>query len=352
MLHVLTGPTCNNNCLFCMEEDRAARQAHVAAQTPRDVRAMLEAHDQRDEVLFTSGEPTLNDDLLAYVKWARQEGYRVIGLITNGRLLSYPGAARRLVAGGVNKITVSIHGHAARLHDGLTRTPGSFEQGLAGLERVVAQRRAARHLTVITSTVINRRNLPHLADIHRLLAARQPELMVFNVIMPLGRGARHISSLVPRHARVAEAFARLAARLEPEALRRVRLVDLPVCVGRDLPGLVWGEPEAFEQYEARGSSGLQGVDPAPCDPQGGAALRGDGDYDVTSRRAKEAALRQHVGPCEDCAARPLCPGVYRAYVEAFGTDELKPISAEALPSLAAHVRPGVGGRRGRRFLVE
>ena len=50
MLHVLTGAACNTTCLFCMEQDRAARAAHVGAQAPADIRAMLAAHEDREEV--------------------------------------------------------------------------------------------------------------------------------------------------------------------------------------------------------------------------------------------------------------------------------------------------------------
>ena len=34
----------------------------------------------------------------------------------------------------MNRFYVSIHGHTKKLHEGLTRTPESFEQTVAGLD--------------------------------------------------------------------------------------------------------------------------------------------------------------------------------------------------------------------------
>ncbi len=346
MLHILTGAACNNNCLFCMEEDRAARAAHVGGQSRQDIRAMLSSHAERDEVLFTSGEPTLNPDLLEYVSWAREEGYRVIGLITNGRMLSYPGAAGRLAARGVNRITLSIHGHTARLHDGLTRTPGSFAQSNAGLGELLSLGKTPG-LTIQTSTVVNKRNLEQIEAIYSFLARRDmgPDLVVFNVMMPVGRGARHFDAMVPRYVEVARALKELTAGMTPDELRGTRLVDLPVCAGRELPAQLWGEPEPFEQFEAQGSSGLQELSPIPGEQSAPALVDQDRSYYLTSRRLKEDHQREQEGPCRSCAARSLCPGVYRRYTEAYGWDELVPIGADELPGLMAHFRSGAREKR-------
>lgn len=351
MLHVLTGAACNNNCLFCMEQDRQARAAHVGAQSPADIRAMLAAHEDRDEVLFTSGEPTLNPSLLDHVASAREEGYRIISLITNGRLLAYPGVARRLVERGVNRVTVSIHGHTARLHDSLTRTPGSYVQSRAALTNLLRLRRG-RQLEVRTATVITRRNLEHLGDILGALARGAPDHHVLNMVMPVGRADRHFEILVPGYSEVARTLACLAHG-EPSWLGRTRLVDMPVCVGRVLPPHLWGEPEIYTQFEAVGSSGLQGV----CDGQGAGraepAISGqERAYYQTGRTRKDAHQRVRDGKCQGCAARPVCAGVYRRYLDARGDEELTPLSAQELENLAPHLRSGDRAKKGRIRLAD
>ena len=354
MLHLLTGARCNNNCLFCMEQDREARAAHVGGQRLEDLRAMLAHHEDREEVLFTSGEPTLHPDLLKLVGWAREEGYRTIGLITNGRLLAYAGVARRLVARGINRVTVSIHGHTARLHDSLTRTPGSYDQSRAALDNLLRLRAAGSRrgrLEVRTATVVTRRNLPHLGAVLASLGRGTPDQHVLNMVMPVGRAGRHFRAMVPRYTEVASALSRLAEKAPPW-LPRTRLVDMPVCVGRALPATLWGEPEAFTQYEAVGSSGLQDHCPAAGVGGEGATVAGEErDYYPTDRARKDLVLRAQEGPCRGCAARPVCSGVYRRYVEVRGHGELCPITADELADLAPHLRPGDRAKKGKVRLV-
>ena len=345
MLHLLVGARCNNNCLFCMEHDREARAVSVGSQSPAQVCAMMAAHPDREQVLFTSGEPTLNPALPRYVARARREGFRQIALISNGRCLAYPKLAGALVRSGLTRVTVSIHGHTARLHDSLTRTPGSFEQSCAGLANLLALRQQQPRLEVHTATVINRRNLDQLEPLHRFLVQGDPELVVFNVMMPVGRGAQQLQRLMPRYADVATAFARLAAGLTPAQLWQIRLEDLPPCVGRLQP-LLRGEPERFLQYEALGSSGHSeqagAGDRAPAE-----APRLAGFY-LTSRQRKDRQLRVKQGPCLRCAARARCAGVYRCYAEALGTGELRPFGAHELAAAERlHPRPDKR-RRSRR----
>jgi pyruvate-formate lyase-activating enzyme len=259
VLHVLVGRSCNNNCLFCMEADRQGRADHVGAQTRDHVRRMIVDHPDTSEILFTSGEPTLCPDLPQYVSWAKESGFRTIGLISNGRRLAYPGYLEDLVDRGLNRITVSIHGHTAKVHDGLTRAPGSFLQTRAGLARCTRLSRTLP-LRVHTSTVLNRRNLPHLRALHDMLHVLGVHEMVFNVMMAKGLGAKHAAALLPHYDGVVLAFEALCAGLDTDAIRRVRVVDMPPCVLRRLPHGIGGELETFEQYEPTGSTGLSGLE--------------------------------------------------------------------------------------------
>jgi len=195
MLHVLVGPTCNNNCIFCMEDDRERRREHVSAQTLPDLLAMLASYQSRDAVLFTSGEPTLSPHLPVLIRRARELGYRSVGLITNGRRLAYRQYAEALLKNGLTHLTVSVHGHTARLHDGLTRTRGSFEHTAAGLKHLSALKERY-WFQWLTSTVVTRRNLPHLPAIHAFLAALPLDGLVFNVMMARGRGEQHFERLM------------------------------------------------------------------------------------------------------------------------------------------------------------
>ena len=46
-LHVDIGSFCNNNCIFCMEEDRGARAFRVGSIGPDEIRSILESKKVR-----------------------------------------------------------------------------------------------------------------------------------------------------------------------------------------------------------------------------------------------------------------------------------------------------------------
>ena len=387
MLHVLIGAGCNNNCLFCMEADRRRRAARWSGQSPADVRAMIASYEGRDEILFTSGEPTLDPDLLAYVSFAKERGYRTIGLITNGRRLAYADYVKRLVDSGITRVTVSIHGHQPNLHDGLTRCPGSFGQTLAGLDQLVRVQRS-HGIQIHTSTVITQRTLPYLRDIFRLLTARGVDLVVYNVMMAKGRGAVHAARLMPRYGEVVRRVGALCARVDRAHLRRLRVEDLPPCFGRLLPAIVRGDPEEYEQFEESGSTGLPelevvseastaqplarhaddeqapplsahhlpgnfapGASPSPrCSSSRIAALdhsssegrlvasvrervarvdlQAKGDYYLTQRSDKDSWLRVKGESCTRCALANRCAGVWEPYVSLYGWGDFTPVTGD------------------------
>ena len=61
--------------------------------------------------------------------------------MTNARALSIQRYAAGLVKAGINRFYVSIHGHTAKLHESLVRTPEAFEQTVAGIRNVAALKR-------------------------------------------------------------------------------------------------------------------------------------------------------------------------------------------------------------------
>lgn len=301
-LHVGIGAVCNNHCLFCME-DRAARAAVNGAMTAERVRWVLERERGAAEVCFTSGEPTTRPELPTFVAWARELGYRRVSLMTNGRRLAYAPYAAALLRAGLNRVYVSIHGHEARLHEGVTRAPGSFAQTVAGLRAVASLKRPGDQLH--TSTVVNTRNLPHLAEIYRFLRGVGVDQVVFNAMRPPeDRAPAYFGSLWPRYRDVSATFARLCGQEEPRA--PAFLVDVPACVTTGIPDFNRGFVERHRLWAPGGRE---------AEPNRALALVTRGDA-----RAKRPA-------CGGCRYGPHCDGVWRDYVARHGWEEFEPVPA-------------------------
>ncbi len=221
-----------------MESDRAARFVRNSSIEPAQVRALLESHRGAEEACFTSGEPTTNPHLADYAAWARELGYRCISVMTNGRMLSHPPTARRLIEAGVNRFNISVHGHDAALHESLTRTPGSFAQTVRGFTVLKALAIRTSPVEIHTSTVVNKRNLQHLTQIYALLRGLGADQVVFNAMEATGRAHVHFDRLFPRYSEVVGAFRNVLQHAE-SALHEPRamafLVDVPPCLTEEIP---------------------------------------------------------------------------------------------------------------------
>lgn len=297
-LHVNAGAHCNNNCLFCAEDDRAGRARMVGGQRPDHLLEIMAAFPYRDHLCFTTGEPTLNPLLPWLVRSAAELGYREVALITNGRRLGDEAYLARLLDAGLNVVTISIHGGDPKLHDGLTRTRGSFAQTLRGL------RAAASRVRLHTSTVITRRNLPHLHPLLALLGRVSVDQAVLNVAKPRGRAQERAARLLARYDEIAsavgEAVGRLGALAPP-----VFLEDVPRCATSGLPAEVRGVLEHNLRYDL-------------VDREGGQ------QFEEFDRLRTEGGLRTKRADCARCPDEPSCPGVWSRYLEVYGWTGLDP----------------------------
>ena len=108
-VHLSIGPTCNNNCVFCMEEDRDGRYVNNSAMTPERVRWILEGH--RGAITRIAYSP---------------DGHHLASADTNRELIVWPSS------GKTAKITGWVF-HSARINDvAWSRTSRLFRR-LSGL---------------------------------------------------------------------------------------------------------------------------------------------------------------------------------------------------------------------------
>lgn len=325
-VHILTGAICNNNCVFCMEEDRDARY-DTNSQTDDDlVRFILKEKRGAEEICFTSGEPTTNPRLPVWVKWAKEGGFPRISVMTNGRALSYEKYARALIGAGMNRFYVSIHGHTQRLHEGLTRTPKSFEQTVAGLD--VLAKYARYGVEVHTSTVLTKRNLPELSAIYRFLREHGVHQVVFNVMQANGRAHTYFEHIFPSYTETAAAMrAFLDQAGEPEVM--AFLVDIPLCTTGSLPDFNRGYVESYIHYEP--ASNAQRLI-SPSELLSRTTQQADRELVAIARADLDGVERSKRAECAQCRYYQQCEGVWNNYLERFGWDEFVPVPAAQPPA--------------------
>ncbi|HSN98175.1 MAG TPA: radical SAM protein HxsC4 [Candidatus Nanopelagicales bacterium] len=319
-IHVSLGAVCNNNCIFCMEEDREGRYENNSAMTSDRVRWILEQNLGAEEVCFTSGEPTTRPELPDLVALAKRLGYRRISVMTNGRRLSHLPYAAALVKAGMNRFYISIHGHTKRLHEGLTRTPESYEQTVGGLDTVTRLKRFGVELH--TSTVLTDRNLPHLLDIYRFLRAHGVDQVVFNVMQANGRANTYFDQIFPTYADTAAQFRRFLDEVS-EPRPQAFLVDIPLCTTESIPDFNRGYVEKYTHYDLDERELLLKDRKDERKQSGGGrglvlVTRQDLDEDQRDKRPE----------CASCRYNSVCEGVWRNYHRRYGWGEFTPVTGE------------------------
>lgn len=157
------GFSCNNNCLFCVNETDHIRNLDLPTC---EVKAMLqETKAFFDGIIFNGGEPSIRTDIVELVSYAKEIGFKTIMMISNGRMFAYPDFCVRLFSAGLNLVFVTIEASHAALHDRLTAVKGSFNETIQGIRNL-----KKNGTEVYTNTVINKINCPDLPNLPLLLS--------------------------------------------------------------------------------------------------------------------------------------------------------------------------------------
>jgi radical SAM protein with 4Fe4S-binding SPASM domain len=125
---------CNLDCRHCYcnlpANDARAKDAELALEQIE--RILAEARDMGAFwILLTGGEPLVRPDFRDIYLACKRLGL-VTTLFTNATLIDEEWA-ELIAAHRPFRVEVTIHGSRAEVHDGVTRTPGSFEKCLRGV---------------------------------------------------------------------------------------------------------------------------------------------------------------------------------------------------------------------------
>ena len=149
---------------------------------------------------MTGGEPTLQTDMfLESLGRVREKfPYTQVLLLTNGRSLSdkwlFSQVCERHPANF--RIAIPVHGDTAELHDYITRAPGSFEQTILALKRLMNS-----DIKIEIRIVVTKANCENLLGIAKLITKLFPRVFCINFIglEPRGNCALNFDSVYIDH---------------------------------------------------------------------------------------------------------------------------------------------------------
>ena len=160
------GKACNNRCVFCLDglPKREDRSYMPLPEMKEEIdRWYAEGHRSLG---FLGGEPTTCPWLPQAIEHAAGLGFTRIAIATNATKLRKDYYVDRLLDAGLTRVTVSSHGHTAKLEDRLTRVPGNFDKKQQALRLLVERREAGRLRDNVSVNIVlngwNYRVLPRM----------------------------------------------------------------------------------------------------------------------------------------------------------------------------------------------
>jgi MoaA/NifB/PqqE/SkfB family radical SAM enzyme/peroxiredoxin len=288
-----TGYNCNSNCVFCVIGDKL----FTGDRSTEDcIAELVESRKTCDDVVFTGAEVTIRADFFQLVAAAKRLGYRNIQIQTNGRMFAYREFCERAVRAGANEFSPSIHGHVAKLHDGLTRSQGSFDQIVQAMKnlRALGQR-------IVTNTVATRQNMKHLPALAHMLVELGVAQYQIAFPHPTGHAETYFHGVVPR---MRELAPHIHAALEVGVRAGVP------CMAEAMPYCTMA---GYERY----------VSELYIPPT---EIVYDGFVVPDYERDRVERGKTRFAQCATCRFEPICEGPWREYPEHVGDAEFRPVA--------------------------
>ncbi len=176
-----TTRNCNLACVHCR-----ASATCGPYEGELDTRTSLRLLDEIAEVakpiiILTGGEPLLRDDIFELARHGTDLGLRMV-MACNGTFID-TATARKMKDVGIKRISVSLDGSTADIHDTFRGVPGAFEGALRGLEN--AKKAGIEFQINTTITKANLKQIPKILDLAVTLGAVAHHIFL---LVPTGRG--------------------------------------------------------------------------------------------------------------------------------------------------------------------
>lgn len=285
---------CNNCCDFCVQGDKRFK---YSGRELDDIKTALSdaKKDGCDEVVFTGGEPTIHQDIIPAVQFAKDLGFKVIQIQSNGRMFAYKDFCQKIINAGANEFSPALHGSTPEIHDQLTKSPGSWQQVVQGIKNL-----KSLGAYVLTNTVITDKNYQDLPAIARLLVSLDVDQFQFAYVHIIGSAAKNKNFIVPRKSDIMP-FVKQGLDIGIRANKRVMTEAIPYCL-----------MSGYESYIAEKQI------PETQIYDGDGLLKNYREYRTVRGKAKRKE-------CKLCKYFNICEGPWKEYPEIYGWDEFIPV---------------------------
>jgi len=285
---------CNLACIFCTAHTPST-MGMSTVEVMKNLTYLKKNGSGR--VALTGGEPTLRDDLVSIIQYAKGLGLK-IQLQTNAVLLKDKALAYRLTEAGVDQFFVSLHGHTPELFCEITQS-GQYGDVIKGIQNLVSA-----GADVAVNYVISQINCRSLIDfvefIDKELGLRKLRLSFVNP----NRFLNNDETVVPSLSQIHDSLI-AAIRYCYAGGIAVDVEGVPLCHMEEYypDNIEWKRLNWEPHYHIENDYFVE-----DCHR-----------YNLTFYKAQALA-------CAQCPLSFACGRVWKGYADIYGTDELSSFS--------------------------
>lgn len=141
-LHISTTRLCNLNCVYCSEWVRKRGVLHhdIAAWKNGIISNEVIYNDIKlwskkySSIVFSSGEPTLNSELPAFITYAKKMWFSRIELVTNGIRISDKKYLSWLIENGLTHLVISVNSFHPEISKKISRNSYDGKKTFIGIK--------------------------------------------------------------------------------------------------------------------------------------------------------------------------------------------------------------------------
>ncbi|MBL7197615.1 MAG: radical SAM protein, partial [Candidatus Omnitrophica bacterium] len=219
-LKLKVGFVCNNKCIFCVNGRYEYFDSFASFSMIKET--LEQYRDFYDRLILTGGEITIRDDFFEILKLSYNLGYK-INLETNARKFSDRKFCEMIKYYDLN-ITTHIEHYKSRIHDLITRVPGSFNEAIKGIRNL---RKHCKKITV--KIMLNKINYKDLFYIVKFIVKLDIDNICFVFLAPYGYADLHFDMIVPYYSEIEQIMNNTLTWLNSNSKIGILIEGFPYC---------------------------------------------------------------------------------------------------------------------------
>ncbi len=297
---IIINPGCGLSCVFCGGNKKPSREVLRVQEINAYKNLKDFKHEGVKKIAISGSDPIEYEKITELIQYVKKEGFELIHLSSHGTRLANPSFFNKFIRSGIDELRVPIYGSGAKIHDSVTRKPGSFTKTVTGIKRILKK---APGIKIQISCLIMEQNKKDLLNIVNFINGLGIKNFYFSVPCLVSLAEKDYSFYVPL--KDLPPYLRKLYKHALKINKDTLFLEMPFCVFGEL--------------------NLKNIDNQCYPPDLGKYNQPPENIRTQIPSLPSYRLKKRVDICKGCRASRYCDGFFVNDVSRFGTGKLQGI---------------------------